>query len=246
MTAQSLIKELKKYSSPERKKSNQWFFKTGPGEYGYGDKFMGVRVPHIRQVARQFLGMDLKEVTKLINSPIHEIRLAAILILVEKNKIALKTKDTKTQKNILNFYIRHRAKVNNWDLVDLSVHRILGQAVLDKLISKQILYKYARSKNLWERRFSIIATAIFISRGDLEDCFKLSKILLKDKEDLMHKAVGWMLREAWKKNAKQTENFLQDNYKDLPRTSLRYAIERIPETRRKRILQGNFKYKISQ
>lgn len=241
MTAQSLIKELKKYSSPERKKSNQWFFKTGPGQYGYGDRFIGVRVPDVRQVARKFLDMDFKEVAKLINSPIHEIRLAAILILVEKNKIALKTKDTKTQKNILDFYIRHRAKVNNWDLVDLSVHRILGQAVLDKLISKQILYKYARSKNLWERRFSIIATAIFISRGDLEDCFKISKMLLGDKEDLMHKAVGWMLREAWKKNPKQTEKFLHDNYDDLPRTSLRYAIERIPETRRKKILQGNFK-----
>ncbi|PLX24693.1 DNA alkylation repair protein [Candidatus Parcubacteria bacterium] len=241
MTSQKLIKELKKHSSSERKKSNEWFFKTGPGEYGEGDKFIGVRVPDIRKVARQFLDLDFKEIKKLIDSPIHEIRLAAILILVEKNKIALKNKDAKTQKKILDFYIKNRAQVNNWDLVDLSVHRIIGQAILDGIISKDILYKYAKSKILWERRFSIVATAMFISKGDIDDCLKLSKNLLNDKEDLMHKAVGWMLRESWKKDAVRVEKFLIKNYSKLPRTTLRYTIERMPQAKRKKFLKGEFK-----
>lgn len=241
MTAQKLIKELKKYSSAKRKKANEWFFKTGQGEYGEGDKFIGVRVPDIRKVARQFLDLDFKEIKKLIDSPIHEIRLAAILILVEKNKLALKAQDKKTQKSILDFYIKNRAQVNNWDLVDLSVHRIIGQAILDSLIAKDILYKYAKSKILWERRLSIIATAMFISKGDIDDCLKLSKMLLSDKEDLMHKAVGWMLRESWKKHPVKVEKFLIQNYKDLPRTALRYAIERMEESKRKKFLKGEFK-----
>lgn len=241
MTSQKLIKELKKHASPSRKKSNEWFFKTGPGQYGEGDKFIGVRVPDVRSVARQFLDLDFKEVAKLIYSPIHEIRLAAILILVEKNKLALKNKDKTSQKKILDFYIKHRAQINNWDLVDLSVHRILGQAILDDLISNKILYQYAKSKILWERRLAIVATAIFIGQGKLDDCFKLSKILLDDKEDLMHKAVGWMLREAWKKDSARVEKFLQDNYQQLPRTTLRYAIERMAEPKRKIFLKGNFK-----
>lgn len=241
MTSQKLIKELKKYSSTKRKEANEWFFKTGPGEYGEGDKFIGVCVPDVRIVARQFLDLDFKEIKKLIDSPIHEIRLAAILILVEKNKLALKAKDIKNQKNILDFYIRNRAQVNNWDLVDLSVHRIIGQAILDGLIAKDILYKYAKSKILWERRLSIVATAMFIGKGDIDDCLKLSKMLLADKEDLMHKAVGWMLRESWKKHPAKVEKFLIQNYKDLPRTALRYAIERMEENKRKKFLKGEFK-----
>ena len=240
MKAQDLIKELKKYSSPERKKSNEWFFKTGPGQYGEGDKFIGVRVPHIRQVAKAFLDLEFREIKKLIQSPIHEIRLAAILILVETNKQAIKSRDKKLQQNILDFYLQHRRQVNNWDLVDLSVHHILGQAILDRIIGKQILYKYAKSNNLWERRMSIIATAIFIHHNKLDDCLKISKMLLKDKEDLMHKAVGWMLRESWKKDNVRVEKFLKNNYKYLPRTTLRYAIERINETKRKKILKGEF------
>ncbi len=241
MISQDLIKELKKYSSPERKKSNEWFFKTGPGQYSEGDKFIGIRVPHIRQVARQFLDLSFIEIAKLIKSPIHEIRLAAILILVERNKQAVKDKDRILQKKILDFYLKHRANVNNWDLVDLSVHRILGQAILDRLIPKQVLYKYAKSKSLWERRFSIITTAMFIHEGKLDDCLKLSKLLLGDKEDLMHKAVGWMLRESWKKDPARVEKFLIANYKDLPRTTLRYAIERMAESKRKSFLKGSFK-----
>jgi 3-methyladenine DNA glycosylase AlkD len=240
MKATDLIKELKKYASSGRKKSNQWFFKTGPGQYGEGDKFIGVRVPDIRAVARKFLDIDFTEITELIKSPIHEIRLAAILILVERNKQSRKNGDIKTQKKILAFYLKNRAGVNNWDLVDLSVHYILGQAILDSLQLKQILYKYAKSDKLWERRMSIIATWIFIRGGDLDDCLKLSKILLKDKEDLMHKAVGWMLREAWKKDSSRVEEFLEKNYSTIPRTTLRYAIERMAETKRKKFLKGKF------
>jgi 3-methyladenine DNA glycosylase AlkD len=241
MKSQDLIKELKKYASPARQKSNQWFFKTGPGQYGEGDQFMGVRVPHIRLVAKEFLDLSFVEIAKLIKSPIHEIRLVAIVVLVEKNKLARKAEDKILQKKILDFYLKHRGQVNNWDLVDLSVHYILGQAILDGIQSKQILYKYAKSNNLWERRMSIVCTWIFIREGKLDDCLKLSKVLLQDKEDLMHKAVGWMLREAWKKDSVRVEKFLISNYAYLPRTTLRYAIERIEETKRKKFLKGEFK-----
>jgi 3-methyladenine DNA glycosylase AlkD len=251
MKSTDLIKELKKYASPSRKKSNEWFFKTGKGQYGEGDKFIGITVPNTRLAARQFIDLSFVEIAKLIKSPIHEIRLAAILILVERNKQARKNKDKilsrgagpsqrRRQKKILSFYLKHRKFVNNWDLVDLSAHYILGQAILDKIQSKQILYKYAKSNILWERRIAIISTWIFIRESKLDDCFKISKILLKDKEDLMHKAVGWMLREAWKKDSVRVEKFLISNYKNLPRTTLRYAIERIEESKRKKFLKGNF------
>lgn len=239
MKANILIAELKRHASKDRKKTNEWFFKTGKGQYGEGDRFIGVRVPDIRKVAKDFLELDFVEIERLFESPIHEVRLAGILILVEKNKVAIKEQDIVSRKKILTFYLKNRKGINNWDLVDLSVHYILGQAILDNLQDKKILYKYAVSKNMWERRMAIIATWIFIRQGELDDCFKLSKMLLADKEDLMHKAVGWMLREAWKKDDVRTEKFLKVNYKKLPRTTLRYAIERIAETKRKRFLQGN-------
>jgi len=240
MEAQDLIKKLKQYSSPARQKSNEWFFKTGQGQYGEGDKFMGVTVPNVRLVARQFLDLSFVEIAKIIKSPIHEIRLTAILILVERYKRARKNKDKKLQNKIVVFYLKYSQYINNWDLVDLSVGYILGQSILDGLESKQILYKYSKSKNMWERRMSIVATWTFIREGDINDCLKLSKALLKDKEDLMHKAVGWMLRESWKKDAQRVENFLEQNYNILPRTTLRYAIEKIKESKRKKILRGKF------
>lgn len=240
MSAKQLIEQLNKYASAKRQKANQWFFKTGPGQYGEGDKFIGVRVPDARRVARQFLGLSFSEIKKLIYSPIHEIRLVAILILIERNKQARTRGDKILQKKILDFYIKHRNKVNNWDLIDLSVCYILGQAILDGLRPKKILYQYARSSKMWDRRMSIIATFTLIRGGDISDCLKLAKILLGDKEDLMHKAVGWMLREAWKKDSQRVESFLKNNYNNLPRTTLRYAIERIKESKRKKILQGKF------
>ena len=272
--------ELKKYASAERKETNEWFFKTGKGEYGEGDVFIGVRVPDIRKVAKQFLDVDLKTLKKLLYSKIHEERLLAILILVEQYKKNISSGSTtgnpvvepleiirrkKHQKKIARFYLQHRKQVNNWDLVDLSAHHILGQAILDKLENKKILDKLTDSSVMWDRRIGIIASWAFIRQGDIKITLRLAKKLLGDKEDLMHKAVGWMLRESWKlgenkpvrrvsqskinnatkreinkKAQRQVEEFLIKNYNQISRTTLRYAIERMPETKRQRFLKGNF------
>lgn len=234
----SIKKELKKYSSPERKKSNEWFFKTGKGEYGEGDKFVGVRVPDLRKIAKQFSELSFEELEKLISSKVHEERLVAILILVHHSKVASKIKDRKTQKKYFKFYLKNRKFVNNWDLVDLSTHYVIGQAVIDEIQDVKILYKFAKSKNLWERRIAIIASWIFIRENRFKETLEISKILLNDKEDLIHKAVGWMMREVWKKNNKIAEDFLIENYENLPRTTLRYSIERMDEKKRKKFLKG--------
>jgi 3-methyladenine DNA glycosylase AlkD len=255
-------KELRKYASVERKKTNEWFFKTGKGEYGEGDVFIGVRVPNLRKIAKQFSEVDLEILQKLLYSEIHEERLLALLILVEQNKQAVKQGDKKFQKKIVNFYLKHQDQVNNWDLVDLSAHYILGQAILDGIKKESLLDEMAVSKNLWTRRKAIIATWIIIRKENIKPTLRLSKKLLRDKEDLMHKAVGWMLREAWKlgeinkkqnfsqarfaknkkgqKAQKQIERFLIKNYNKLPRTVLRYAIERMSGQKRKRFLKGMF------
>ncbi|MEA3449727.1 MAG: DNA alkylation repair protein [Patescibacteria group bacterium] len=233
--------ELKKYASKERKKTNEWFFKTGKGQYGEGDIFVGVRTPDTRKVAKMFKDISLTELQKVISSKIHEERLCAILILVENSKLSSKEKDRKKQKLFLNFYLKNLKYVNNWDLVDLSAHYILGQAILDGIKSIKILDDLIESKILWERRAGIVATWIFIREGKIETTLKLSKKLLGDKEDLMRKAVGWMLREARKKDNKKVEEFLIMNYTKISRTALRYAIERIAESKRKRFLKGKFK-----
>jgi 3-methyladenine DNA glycosylase AlkD len=247
-------KELRKYASKKRKKSNEWFFKTGRGEYGEGDIFIGVRVPNVRKVAKEFSEIKPKVLKKLLYSKIHEERLLALLILVTQSKQAAKQGDKQIQKRIVEFYLKHKRQVNNWDLVDLSAHYILGQAILDGLYPEETLDKMMISNNLWERRIGIIATWIIIREGKINTTLRLSKKLLRDKEDLMHKAVGWMLREAWKlgedktlaenkkgkKSQKQVEQFLIKNYNKLPRTTLRYAIERMSERKRKRFLKGKF------
>ena len=255
-------KELKKYASVERKRTNEWFFKTGKGEYGEGDVFMGVRVPDVRKVAKQFFGIELNILEKLLYSKIHEERLLALLILVTQSKQAVKQENKVVQKKIVNFYLKHQDQVNNWDLVDLSTHYILGQAILDGIKKESLLDKMAVSKNLWTRRKAIISTWIIIRQGKISTTLRLSKKLLGDEEDLMHKAVGWMLRESWKlgeltkrqdfpqarlvenkkgqKAQEQVEQFLIKNYNKLPRTTLRYAIERMPEQKRKRFLKGKF------
>ena len=270
INSQRIKKELKKYASAKRKETNEWFFKTGKGEYGEGDVFIGVRVPGIRKVAKQFLDVDLKILKKILYSKIHEERLLAILILVEQNKQAIKKGDKNTQKKIVQFYLQHKKQVNNWDLVDLSAHHIVGQAILDKLENKKILDKLTDSSVMWDRRIGIIASWVFIRRGDVKITLRLAKKLLGDKEDLMHKAVGWMLRESWKlgenkpvrrvsqskinnatkreinkKAQRQVEEFLIKNYDQIPRTTLRYAIERMPETKRQRFLKGDFRHKVN-
>lgn len=235
----TLLKELKQYASPERKKSNERFFKTGKGEYGEGDVFLGVRASDIRKVAKENLAIGFSDLQKHIASQFHELRLCAIIILVEKNKKARREGDRKLQKQIFDFYLKNTRHVNSWDLVDVSAHHIVGQAIVDKLEKKQVLDTLVRSENLWERRIAIVATWAFIRKGDIDTTLRLSKKLLNDKEDLIHKAVGWMLREAWKRDAQKVEDFLRVHSHTLPRTTLRYAIERMGERKRKRFLRGN-------
>lgn len=227
-----LKKELKSKADPKRAEVSKWFFKTGPGEYGEGDIFLGVTVPETRKTAQKFKDIKFSEIKKLLISGIHEERLVALLILVNNFK---KGSDGEREK-IFKFYLANTKKVNNWDLVDLSAHKIVGAYLLDK--SRSILYKLARSRNLWEKRISIISTFAFIGRDDFKDTLKISEILLNDKHDLIHKAVGWALREVGKKDLKSEENFLKKHYKKMPRTMLRYAIEKFPEKKRKDYLKG--------
>jgi 3-methyladenine DNA glycosylase AlkD len=224
--------QLKKISSKEKKTGLQRFFKTGKGEYGEGDIFIGVTVPLIREVSRQFQSASLDDTIQLLKSPIHEERLTALLILIHQFGKAQRD----GQKKIYELYLKHTRFINNWDLVDLSAHHIVG-AFLDGE-DKRILQKLAASKLLWDRRIAIIATFYFIRRNQFRDALSIAEKLLKDKEDLMHKAVGWMLREVGKRNLAKEENFLKKHYRRMPRTMLRYAIERFPESKRQAYLKG--------
>ena len=235
-TYKNIQQSLRQYATPERKRKIEWFFKTGKGQYGEGDKFIGVTNPDIRKVASQYKDIDLSEIELLLHSPIHEDRLCALILLVNKNK-----KSTPEQRqDIANMYIVNLQYINNWDLVDLSSHYILGKAIYDEIQPMSILDKLADSPILWERRIAIISTMYFISQGDIIPSLNIAHILLTDKEDLIHKAVGWTLREAWKKQPQIVEQFLIDNYTQLPRTTLRYTIERFPEDKRLRFLSGEF------
>ncbi len=229
----TLEKELRKYASAKRKKSNEWFFKTGVGQYGEGDKFIGISNPDVRKVVSKFVNLDFKDIKKALDSEIHEQRLAGVLILVKQYE---KAKDKNTKLKIAKFYLKNLKRVNNWDLVDLSAHRILGKAIQENLVNIKILDTLVKSKNMWHRRVAIIATMTFIKGGDFDMTLQITKKLFNDKEDLMHKAMGWALREVWKKDAKICEDFLLENYEKLPRTTLRYAIERMEEGKRKGFL----------
>ena len=224
--------DLKKLSTKKRAKALQWFFKTGPGEYGQGDVFMGVTVPDIRGVAKKYRNLSFVNIKSLLKSKIHEERLVALLILVHN----FQKGSDKDKEKIFKFYLKNTKDINNWDLVDLSCHKIVGAWLFDK--PRKVLYGLAKSKNLWEKRISIISTAYFIGRGDFRDTLKISKILLKDSHDLIHKAVGWMLREVGNRSRKIEEKFLKLHYKKMPRTMLRYAIEKFPEKRRQAYLKG--------
>mgnify|MGYP001281212669 CR=1 FL=1 len=235
-TYKNIQRALRQYATPERKKKIEWFFKTAKGQYGEGDEFIGVTNPDIRKVARQYKDIDLQEIELLLHSPIHEDRLCALILLVNKNKQAT----LEHRKDIANMYIVNLHYINNWDLVDLSAHYILGRAIADDIQPISILDKLTNSPILWERRIAIISTMYFISQGDINPSLNIAQILLTDTEDLIHKAVGWTLREAWKKSPKVVEQFLIDNYPQLPRTTLRYAIERFPEEKRLKFLRGEF------
>lgn len=218
----SLKQDLTNLKNPEKAKILQRFFKTKKGEYGEGDRFLGVIVPNQRKVAQKYPNLKLNQIQTLLNSNIHEHRLTSLFILINQYK--------NNKKQIANFYLKNTKNINNWDLVDSSAPKILGNYLLNR--NKEILYKLAKSKNLWERRISIISTLEFIKNNQFNDTTKLSKILLKDKHDLIQKAVGWMLREMGKRDIKLLQNFLNKYHKQMPRTMLRYAIEKLNKDKR--------------
>jgi 3-methyladenine DNA glycosylase AlkD len=232
MAVQEIRTRLRKLEDKERAKNSQWFFKTGPGEYGEGDRFLGITVPDLRKLAKEYQAIPLTEVTQLLHSPIHEERLLALLILVR----AFAKGDDSLKEKIYHLYLKNTRYINNWDLVDLSALYIVGAFLKGK--SKKTLYALAKSKDMWERRIAIIATFYFIKDGEFTAAMKIAHMLLSDKEDLIHKAVGWMLREVGKRHLATEELFLKEHYKKMPRTMLRYAIEKFPEAKRQRYLKG--------
>ena len=232
MNLEALRREIRALGSPERAKHSLRFFRTGPGEYGEGDKFFGLTVPEMRAIAKRYRDLDHEEVIALLQSEWHEDRVVALLLLVD----GYKRGDDARRLRIHRAYLANTRRINNWDLVDMSAGLIVGGHLEGAEIS--LLERLARSKDLWERRIAIVATFHFIKRGELEPTLSISEMLLGDKQDLIHKAVGWMLREVGKKDRKVLDAFLATHYRRMPRTALRYAIERHPEAIRKRYLAG--------
>ena len=220
-----IVKTLNTLKSKEKSTILQRFFKTGKGEYGEGDIFIGLTVPEQRRIAKQFQLVELLDLKKLLQSKIHEHRLTALEILVMKYE---KAKTESEKEKIVSFYLKNLRGVNNWDLVDLSAPYILGDWLIDRK-DRDVLYKFAASKNLWERRIAIVSTYTLIRVGQFSDAIKICEILMKDEQDLIHKACGWMLREVGKKSEKTLIKFLDKNVRRIPRTMLRYSIERLPE-----------------
>lgn len=234
MTAARVIRALKAQASEANAQGARRFFKTAVGEYGHGDHFLGVRVPQIRQIAGENQTLSLAQTEKLLGSRWHEARLCALHILVLA--FASAKKDPQAQQTIYRLYLANTQHINNWDLVDCSAYQIVGGWLLTR--DRAPLYRLARSKNLWERRIAMMATWIFIRGGEFDDTMKLAKMLLPDKEDLIHKVSGWMLREVAKRDQALVTDFLVHHGDAVPRTTLRYAIERFPQAKRKRLLAG--------
>ena len=229
-----LEKALKAAADPTRAVFSTHYFKTGKGEYGEGDIFLGITVPVLRKTALKYRNLTLADLKRLLESRFHEYRLAALEILAEQYKRG----DEKQRKQIVRFYLSNTSHINNWDLVDASSRPILGEHL--KTHPRAILNKLCRSKSLWERRIAIISTMSLVWAGELDDAFRISEALLADPHDLMHKAVGWVLREAGRKDRARLLAFLETNYTRLPRTTLRYAIEHFPAAQRKQMLAGKF------
>ena len=223
---------MRKLANKKIAEHSQRFFKTGKGQYGEGDIFLGIRVPVLRKIAKKFRRISLAEVSKLLESKFHEERLLSILMLVN----LFKSGDEDDQELIYELYLDKTRFINNWDIVDISAGNIVGEFLFEK--DKAPLYRLVFSENLWERRIAIVATFYFIRNDEFDDTLKIAEILFTDKEDLIHKAVGWMLREVGKRVIEIEEEFLEEHYLKMPRTMLRYAIERFPETRRKMYLKG--------
>jgi len=227
----NIIKEIYSYQDPDRAAHLSKFFKTGKGQYGEGDVFWGLTVPISRKIALRYRGISFSEINLLLKNKVHEIRLIGIIILVHRYK----KNAVKEGGRIVKFYLKNTKYINNWDLVDFSAPQIFGDYLLNSK-DRRILFKLARSKNLWEQRIAMVATAAFIKKGDLECTIKIAKIFLNHQHDLIHKATGWMLREVGKKNVKALRQFLDENLPQMPRTMLRYAIERFPENIRLKYL----------
>ncbi|UCH84004.1 MAG: DNA alkylation repair protein [Candidatus Latescibacterota bacterium] len=225
-------KELKGLGEKERAEVSQRFFKTGPGEYGEGDVFVGVRVPDLRRMAKRHREIPIRDIKLLLKSKIHEERFLALLVLV----LRYQNGNESVKKRIYRLYLNSTRHINNWDLVDVTSPAIVGHFLSDK--DRTPLYDLAGSTSLWERRIAIISTLFFIRQKDFEDTLAIARRLLADPEDLIHKAVGWMLREVGKRDQKAEESFLRIHYRKMPRTMLRYAIERFPERPRQQFLKG--------
>ena len=246
MSVQQIKAELRKFAKPKKENDHKRFFKTGKGEYGEGDLFLGVDTPIKRKISKKYSETPLKEIEKILQSKYHDERQVALFIMINKLKkhynkyhnasFSKSSSCNNKCKDIYNLYIGNVKYINNWDLVDISAHKIVGRYLENK--DRGLLYKFARSKNLWKRRISIISTFWFIKNNDFKDTLNIAKILLCDEHDLIHKAVGWALREVGKKDRNIEEHFLQKHYKDVPRTMLRYAIEKFPENLRQKYLKG--------
>lgn len=231
MKSEDIVRDLNKLKNKEKAKNSSGFFKTKEGQYGYGDKFLGISVPEQRKIAKKYIKISLSEIQKLLKSPIHEHRFTALEILVMKYENA----EINEKEKIVKFYLKNAKSINNWDLVDTSASYILGNFLYKK--DRGVLYGLVKSENLWERRIAVVSTHFFIQRGDFKDIIRLSKILLKDKHDLIQKAVGWMLREAGKVNEKILLYFLDKYHKEMSRTTLRYSLERLSSTQKKFYMQ---------
>ena len=231
-TARTAQQRLRSFADPEVATILARFFKTGPGQYGEGDRFIGVKVPTTRKVAREFKTLPLPEIECLLHAEIHEERLLALVILVGQ----FEKGDDATRKRIYDLYLANTRHINNWDLVDLSAPQIVGGYLENR--SRKPLDRLVKSASLWERRISILATHWFIRHGEFTEMIRIAEMLLCDKEDLIHKAVGWMLREVGKRDVAVLEEFLGQHCQVMPRTMLRYAIERFPEERRREYLNG--------
>ena len=231
MSIKEIQKEVDKNSDKKQAALLQRFFKTGSGEYGEGDVFIGIKVPILRNIAKKNQDVSYKEIKQLLKSKIHEERMISLMILIFKYQKA----DEKDKSRIFKIYLDNTSNINNWDLVDLTAPQIVGDYLMGK--DRSILIQLAKSKNLWERRIAILSTFQFIKNDQFDFSLKISKLLLKDEHDLIHKAVGWMLREIGKRNPVKEEKFLKTHYKIMPRTMLRYAIEKFPDKKRKEYLK---------
>ena len=232
MLLSAIRKELARCADKRQASLLQRFFKTGPGEYAEGDRFLGIKVPVVRSIAKKYCGLSLRDIRQLLRSPLHEERFLALIVLIAQFQKGDQTK----KETIYKLYLRSTKHINNWDLVDVSAKHIVGAYLLDK--DKSVLGELARSRDLWERRIAVLSAFHFIEKGLFDDTLRIAQELRDDPEDLIHKAVGWMLREVGKRDLAKEESFLKKYYRKMPRTMLRYAIEHFPESKRQAYLKS--------